>query len=406
MKHNQKHVVILGGGFAGVAAGIVLKKHLKHVPIKVTLIDRHEYHLFTPSLYEVATSEEPQKNIAIPFEKIFDEQCTFIKGTIEEIDPKTQTITVQNKKKETLTYDYAVINLGSEAAYYGIPGLKEHSIAFKSLQNAITIKNKIKTTCCKEGVCNRKVQLVIGGGGFAGTELAAELLTYKERLAKQHGLARDCLEITIIQGSDRLLKELDEHVSALAQKRLDNPQVHFAFGGHIKEVTATEVLTDDGKSYPYTILIWTGGVEANHLTGKSGLPVNKKGQVLVNQNLQMQGFENIFVAGDIAEFMDPKTKTPIPNVAQVAEEQGKLAGENIIRLLQKHPLKPYHYRHFGYVVPLRGKFAVAELVGNIHFDGLTGWLLEQLVFLRYLLSILPFWNALMHWNRFEMELED
>lgn len=399
---KKKHIVILGGGFAGVAAGLALKKNLKSLPIQVTLLDRNPYHLFTPSLYEVATSEEPQKNIAIPFDKIFDEQFTFVKKMVEKIDPKTRTITL--KGKETISYDYAILALGSEAAYYHIPGLKEHSIPFKTLANAMEIKNKIKTTCCKEGVCNRKVRVVIGGGGFAGTELAAELLTYKDKLAKQHGLAGDCLDITIIQGSDRLLKELDEHVSALAQKRLDNPQIHFAFGGHIKEVTDTQVLTDDGKSYPYTFLLWTGGVEANHLATKSGLPVNKKGQVSVNGNLQMQGYENVFVAGDIASFMDPKTKTPIPNVAQVAEEQGRTAGENTIQLIKKEPLRPYHYRHFGYVVPLRGHFAVAELMGNIHFDGLIGWMLQQLVFLRYLLGILPFFMAFKSWNIFEEEL--
>src|SRR5258708_2310505 len=249
MALKQKHIVILGGGFAGVAAGIELRRQLNNLPIKITLIDKHDYHLFTPSLYEVATSEEPKKNIAIPFEKIFDKKFTFIKNTVENIDPNAQIIVL--KGKETVSYDYAILTLGSEAAYYGIPGLKEHGIVFKSLTDAMKIKNKIKTSCCKEGACNRKVHLVIGGGGFAGTELAAELLTYKDRLAKQHGLAQDCLEITIIQGSDRLLKELDQHVSELAQKRLDNPQVHFGFGGHIKEVTETQVLTDDGKSYPY-----------------------------------------------------------------------------------------------------------------------------------------------------------
>src|SRR5258707_10748575 len=104
---KKKHIVILGGGFAGVAAGLALKKNLKSLPIQVTLIDRNPYHLFTPSLYEVATSEEPQKNIAIPFDKIFDEQFTFVKKMVEKIDPKTQTITL--KGKETISYDYAIL---------------------------------------------------------------------------------------------------------------------------------------------------------------------------------------------------------------------------------------------------------------------------------------------------------
>ncbi|HSW88693.1 MAG TPA: NAD(P)/FAD-dependent oxidoreductase [Candidatus Saccharimonadales bacterium] len=403
MSVKHKHIVILGGGFAGVAAGMKLKKQLGHLPIKVTLIDRNPYHLFTPSLYEVATSEEPKNNIAFPFKEMFDDKFTILKNYVEKIDPKTKEIFLMGDG--TISYDYLIIAAGSRPAYYNIPGLKEHSIAFKSLPEAVKIKNKIKTTCCKEGVCNRKVQVVIGGGGFSGTELAAEFLTYKDRLARQHGLAQDCLQVTIIQGSDRLLKELDEHVSHIAQTRLSEPNVHFAFGGHIKGVTDTEVLTDDGKSYPYHLLIWTGGVEANHLGIKSKLPVNKRGQITVDNFLQVQGFDNIFSAGDIAGFIDPKTQKPIPNVAQVAEEQGYIAAENVIRSIEKKSLKPYDYRHFGYVVPIRGRFAVAELMDNIHFDGIIGWLLQQIVFLRYLLGIMPFFGAFKRWNKFELDLE-
>lgn len=403
MAVKKKHIVILGGGFAGVAAGMKLKKQLRNLPIQVTLIDRNPYHLFTPSLYEVATSEEPKNNIAFPFKEIFDDKFTILKNYVEKINPKTKEIFLMGD--DTISYDYLILTTGSRPAYFNIPGLKEHAIAFKSLQEAVTIKNIIKTTCCKEGVCNRKVHVVIGGGGFSGTELAAEFLTYKDRLAKQHGLAQDCLQITIIQGSDRLLKELDQHVSSLAQTRLSEPNVHFAFGGHIKEVTKTNVLTDDGKSYPYTILIWTGGVEANHIGKKSGLPTTKRGQVIVNNTLQVQGYENIFVAGDLAGFIDQKTKQPVPNVAQVAEEQGYVAGENVLRLIEKKSLQEYAYRHFGYVVPIRGHFAVAELMGNMHFDGIFGWMLQQIVFLRYLLGIMPLLSAFKKWNKFEVELD-
>lgn len=247
--------------------------------------------------------------------------------------------------------------------------------------------------------------MVIGGGGFAGTELAAELLMYKNKLAKQNGLDKNCLEITIIQGSDRLLNELNPRVSAIATKRVSNPNIKFGFGGHINKVDGEKVYTDDNKSYPYDILIWTGGVEANRLAKESGLPVSKRGQLLVNQFLQVEGFENIFAAGDVAGFIEPKTQKPVPNVAQVAEEQGAVAGDNIVRLLRGEQLAQYDYRHFGYVVPLRGRFAAAELMFGIHFYGIWGWLLQQIVLLRYLLGILPFASALKRWNHIEMELE-
>lgn len=396
----MKHIVILGGGFAGVAAVLYLQKHLTR-NTKITLIDKNPYHLFTPSLYEVATSEAPKGNIAIPFEEIVERKVEVVKGIVEKIDPAKQTVTSQD---DVISYDYLLITLGSQPAYYHIPGLEEHSIALKSLQEAVVIKNKIRSMCCEEGKCNKKVRVVIGGGGFSGTELAAELLTYKDKIAKQHHLDPNCLEITIIQGSDRLLKELDAHVSKIAQDRLHLPNVTFAFGGHISKVTKTSVFTDDNKVYTYDILIWTGGVEANAIPQKSGLPTNKRGQLIVNSFLQVEEHDNIFAAGDIAQFIDPKTTTPAPTVAQVAEEEAVTAAKNILRLIKNQDLEAYTYRHFGYIVPIRGRYAVAELMGVLHFDGLIGWILQQLIFLRYLLGILPLFKALKHWNRFELEL--
>lgn len=401
----MQHIVIIGGGFAGVSAGVYLRKYLDHITknnIQVTVIDKNPYHTFTPSLYEVATSEEPQGNVAIPFTEIFDHQITYLKDGVKQIHANEKMVELVDHKK--VPYDYLIIALGSQPAFMHIPGLEENCVTLKSMKDALHIRNMIKSMCCEEGICHRKVNVVVGGGGFSGTEIAAELLTYKDRLAAQHKLDKDCLDITIIQGSDRLLKELDSHVSKIAEKRLSSPYVHFAFGGHIKEVTKTEVKTDNGKAYPYHMLIWTGGVEANHMARTSGLPVNKKGQLTVNSFLQVEGYENIFAAGDIAGYIDPKTQEPVPTVAQVAEEQGEIAAENVIRAIQGKSFEPYNYRHFGYVVPLRGKYATAELMFNIHVDGFPGWVLQQLVYLRYLLRILPFRKAFTRWNTFEENL--
>lgn len=211
--------------------------------------------------------------------------------------------------------------------------------------------------------------------------------------------------MTIIQGSDHLLKELDPRVSHIAEKRLDEPNVHFAFGGHIKEVTKTEVLTDNGKSFPYEILIWTGGVEPNSLAKINNLPVTHRGGLIVNNYLQVKGFDNIYAAGDIASYVDPQSQRPAPNVAQVAEEQGATVGENVASMIKNEPIKPYHFRHWGYVVPLKGYFAAAELIYHIRLTGLAGWILQQLVLLRYLFGILPWYKALTRFDTFEMDME-
>lgn len=185
-EEEAKHIVVIGGGFAGIATLIRLRKRLFGIPVKITLIDKNTYHLFTPSLYEVATSEEPKKNVAIPFSKIFGYDIHRIHDVVEKIDPTTNTLTL--KETGLLSYDYLVLAAGSQPAFMGIPGLEKYATGFKTLQDALTIKKKIRDLCCKDGKCNRKVQVVVGGGGFAGTELAAELLTYKDRIAIQNGL--------------------------------------------------------------------------------------------------------------------------------------------------------------------------------------------------------------------------
>lgn len=400
---DPKHIIIIGGGFAGVAATLRLIKQLRDIPVKITLINKHTYHLFTPSLYEFATSEIHKKNVSIPLTKIFPSGVQFIHDIVEKIDPLTNNLILQ--KNKTLSYNYLIIAAGSQPAYMGIPGLKEYGIGFKSLQDAKKIRDNIRDLCCKDGKCNKKVQVVIGGGGFAGTELAAELLTYKDRIAEQHGLDKDCLEMTIIQGSDKLLKELDPQVSNLAEKRLQSPRVRLAFGGHIKEVTKTHVLTDNGKSFPYEILIWTGGVVPNGIGKANSFPITHRGGIIVNNYLQMKGYDNIFVAGDVAAFVDPKTQCPAPNVAQVAEEQGQIAGENVASMIKNESIRPYHFRHWGYVVPLKGYFAVAELIYHIRLAGFAGWLLQQGVLLRYLFGILAPIQALKYFTEFEMDME-
>lgn len=399
---SMKKIVILGGGFAGISAAKKLLKYKKVHQLNITLIDKKDFQLFTPALYEVATSEAPKQKVIIPYKDIFDKRISVVKGSVHSIDNKKQIVKLSSG--EELSYDFLLVALGSEPAYYNIPGLKEHSITLKTLEDALKIKNTIKDMCCKEGVCKRQVKVVIGGGGFAGTELAAELLSYKDRLAVQNHLERDCLDISVIQGSDRLLKELDEHVSVIAQKRMKNSQMHFCFGAHIKEVTNTHVLTDDGKKYPYDLLLWTGGVMPNNHLHHESFPLTKRGQIAVNTSLNVQNYDNVFAAGDISGFVDPKSGASAPGVAQVAEEQGRISAENIIRTIVGKPLLQYHLRHFGYIVPLRGKYASAEFMGNLHLDGFLGWVLEQLVGLYYLFRVLPWWKAFRRWNNLEVAI--
>ena len=401
----MKKIVILGGGFAGIKAGITLIK-AKLKDTQIILIDKNSYHLFTPSLYEVANSEEPQKNIAIPFSEIFREKINLIQAEIKKITPNSNSLEIiSNNQNQTIFYDYLIIALGSEANFMNIEGLEKYSFPLKNLNDAIKIRDKIKSLCCSEGKCNRKTKVIIGGGSFSGCELAAEMLMYKEKLAKQNKLDPNCLDISILQGSNHLLNELDPNISKIAQTRIKRENVHYLFGGHIKKVTDKKVFTDNNNSYDYDILIWTGGVMANHITKISNFTINKHNGIIVNENLQAKGFPNIFAIGDIAAFTDQQTQKSAPQVAQIAEDMGKTAAFNIINLISKKPLRKYTINHFGYIIPLKGHFAVAQLFNKIQINGFLAWALQQLVYFYYLLTILPFYKAFKRWNKFEIDLK-
>ena len=353
------NVIILGGGFAGIKAALTLKSKTESEDISIVVIDKNNFHTFTPSLYEVATSEEPQKNVAISYKDIFDKSIEFKQGVVEKIDTENRKIVLDNQE---FPYDYLIFALGSESEDFGIPRIKEYGLPMKTLEDAIKIKKALRNA--------RKI--VVGGGGFSGTEIACELITHKGNL-----------EITLIQGSPVLLKELGDGVSSLAKDRLERGKVHLVLGERIKKVTKETIEIENGKIFPYDVFIWTGGVRSNSLLGK----------IEVNEALQVNNFKNIFAAGDVAS----------PGVARRAIKMGKIAAENILRSIAGKTLLPYSYQNIGYLVPLGSHFATFAM-GKYHISGFPAYILQQLILFKYLLEILPLFKAIKRFIRFEKTL--
>lgn len=353
------NIVILGGGFAGIKAALTLRKKIRSHDLYVIIIDKNNFHTFTPSLYEVATAEESKGNVIIPYRDIFEKPLEFIEGIVEKIDTAGKKI-VLNKNRE-YKYDYLILALGSESADFGIPGIKEYGIPLKRLEDAVQIKNALK---------NAK-KVVVGGGGFSGTEIACELATHKSNL-----------DVTLIQGSPILLKELGAGISRLAKKRLENGNVSLILGEHIKNVTKENVETETGKKIPYDLFIWTGGVRSNNLLGK----------IEVDDTLLVKNLKNVFAAGDVV----------FPGVAPRAEKMGEIAAENVLRKIKGDSLLAYTSHKISYVVPLGNHFATFAM-GKFHISGILAYILQQLIYLKYLFTIVPFLQALKKFIKFEEE---
>lgn len=400
----MNEIVVLGGGFGGVSSALYLSKKLKKDEAKnITLIDRNSYHLFRASLYEVATNEEAKKNIAIPYSSIFQSKVNVVRADVERINPGSNQVELKGGKQ--IGFDYLIVALGSESSDYNIEGVSQNALTLHWLEDAVLIRERVKELFNKKVKEGQKLKIIVAGGGFTGCELTAELINFRQRLSRQHKTQEELIEISVIQGPESLLKELDEKVSKLAYERLKKFGVNIILGSHVKKVEKESLETDKGEKLNYDILIWTCGVKSNDVLKNSGFSTDQRGLVSVNEHLQVGGYKNIFAIGDNALYINSLSGKPVPQVAEIAEKEGRIAAENVLRSLRGEKLAPYIFKHLGYIIPLKGRFAVAELA-YLRVVGFAGWILQQLVFLRYLLGILPVREAIKRWNRFEVYLNE
>lgn len=402
----MKRIVILGAGFGGVACALEIAKNIRS-GTEVILINDHEYHVLHFALYQVATDEQPSRSVAIPLTTIFADKKVGLKiAKVAKIASSENRIRFENG--DSLSYDFLVLALGSETEDNNISGVSEHTLPLKTLQDARKIQHQTKdlfARACKDKEWPYPLRIVIGGGGFTGTELAGELHKYCQNLTHRFMMDPRCFEVAIIQSGDQLLSGLDKDTARKARERLESLDVKVVLGSHITKLNQNKILLENGREVPFNLLIWTVGVRGNSLLDASGFKVDKGGRVAVNQNLLVKDHRNIFACGDNAAFPIDSDGHIAPAVAPIAIDQGKLIAKNIKNLLEasSQRLETYHYQHHGYIVPISGRFALARL-DIISLDGYPAFLLQQLNILRYLLSILPPSKAFKRWNTFEMEL--
>lgn len=393
---SAKTIVILGAGFGGLRCALtlekLLRKHKLQDTAEIILIDKNRYHTFIPSLYEVASaspnvSEDAlyhRANILIKH-LIRRKRITFIKAEISKINLEKKHVEFSDGAGQE--FDYLVVALGSETHFYGIPGLKEHSLQLKDFIDALRIRRSMKLA---DAVPQK---IVIAGGGTTGVELSAELHSC---------LSQAGISISIIEGAGRILPTFTENVSHLAAKRLQTLGIKVLLGHFIKAVEQKGILLDNGARVPYDVLLWSAGIKGHHLF--EGLPLKKeKNGILKSDSCLHPLKENddsvdfAYIIGDAASFYDHKGH-PIPWTAQKAINEGKKVAYTLFRLLQGlHETKHYPEKT-RFIIPIGGKWAIAHLHSFTHV-GFFGWVLKDLVELKYLFSMLPFPSAFYHWAR-------
>lgn len=389
---KNPRIVIIGGGFAGIA----LAKQLKNKKVQVVLLDKHNYHTFQPLLYQVATGGLEAGSIAYPIRKVIQEYNDFYfrLTSVKEID-------AQNKKVSTeignLSYDYLVIATGSKTNYFGNKEIERNVMAMKTIPQSLNIRSLIlenfeqavliKDTAEKNSLIN----FVLVGGGPTGVELAGALAEMKKEILQKDypDLDIDKMEINLIQGSDRILDSMSEKSSQEAEKFLVDLGVKVWKDVRVTNYDGRTIITNSDLTFDTATVIWTAGVQGALVSGlDSNALVEKIKRIRVNEFNQVKGYDTIFAMGDIAMMELENYPLGHPMMAQPALQQGKLLGENLIKLINNQPMKPFDYNDKGSMATIGRNKAVVDLP-NFHFSGVFAWFVWMFV---HLISLIGFKN--------------
>lgn len=375
----------MGGGFAGVRLALALSSHT-HMHAEVTLISQNEHFEYYPALYRVATGRSPL-HASIRLDEIFQHKkhIHLVYDRIVGGDP-TKNI-LQAESGATYAYDILVLALGSETMYFNIPGLAEHSVGFKSVNQSLQLKNHLHDLFHNHNALRAEdeknnLRIVVGGGGPSGVELIAELALYTKELAKRHEVDYSHVSLILIEAGERILKQAPERSAKKALVRLEKLGVHVHVNEKIAKQDESAVYTNT-MTIPTKTLIWTAGAQVNSLYRTiPGLQYEKNGKVSVDEKMRAKGFSNIYIAGDGAG-------TVYSGMAQTAIYDGTFIAHAIVHDVKgKQFKKVYSPKMVAHSIPVGKGWGIFDL-GKIAFSGWPAWWLRRFIDLDFFLSILP-----------------
>lgn len=358
---KRPRVVIVGAGFGGLGVA----EQLAHVPVDVTLIDRHNYHTFQPLLYQVATSLLNAEDVGAPVRSMFrhQENVNFLLGTVTGIDVPGHKIRLGDG--DDIVYDYLVLAGGATVNYFNTPGAAEHSFPLYTLTNAVKLRNRImerfeaanrNPTLIEDGALN----FVIVGAGPTGVETAGALadLFYNLLPRDYHQLATENARVIIIEMGKEALATFKENLRVYAKEELEGRKVELRLGEAVAEVGATFVKLKSGEEIKAHTLVWAAGVRANPLADLLGLPQGRGGRVKLNPDLSVPDHPEIFVVGDMGEVASEGKV--LPQLGAVAMQSGEHVARQIDRRLQGEPGQPFKYWDKGFMATIGRGSAVVE----------------------------------------------
>lgn len=391
-KTDQKRVVIIGGGFAGIS----LAKKLKNLDVQVVMIDKHNYHTFQPLLYQVSTSGLEPDSIAYPIRKVLKrlKNFHFRWATVEQVEPQNNRIITNIG---SLSYDYLIIATGTKTNFFGNATIAEHAMAMKNVPQALNIRSLMLQNFEKADDCDdleeRKALLnfCIVGAGPTGVELAGAFAELKRHVFPRdyRHLNVDEMEIHLFEGADRILPPMSEQASKKATKFLVELGVKILLKTLVQDFNGETLTMNNGERMRTKNFIWTAGVTGAAIEGiDTSSLMERLNRFKVNRFNQVRNHKNIFAIGDVAYMETEHYPKGHPQVAQPAIQQGELLAKNLKRLLEERPMEPFTYNDKGTMATVGRNKAVVDL-HKLKFGGFFAWFIWMFV---HLMALVGFRN--------------
>ncbi|HNB50578.1 MAG TPA: NAD(P)/FAD-dependent oxidoreductase [Anaerolineales bacterium] len=391
------HILILGAGFGGLNAA----RALREAPVQITLIDRKNYHLFQPLLYQVATSGLSPGEIAFPARAIFRKQknLTFRMAEVQHID-------LAQKRMDTstgsLTFDYLIIAAGSETSYFGMQSVQENGLGLKDIDEAVSIRNRVlrmfELAAQETDAEKRRALLtfVVVGGGPTGVESAGALseLIRLVLIKDYPQLSLKDVRILLLEAADRLLGGFPVNLQEYAAETLWRKHVEVRFGASVSGFDGERVTLKSAEVIPSRTLIWAAGVRAADIVNSLGVSQPRQGRVAVQPTLNLPDHPSVFIIGDAA-YLEHEGH-PLPMMAPVAIQQGQTAARNILHMMKGEPCEIFAYKDPGSLATIGRNAAVARL-GGFKFTGFVAWFLWLGVHLLWLVGFRNKLVVLINW---------
>ena len=401
----MKRIVVLGAGFGGLEATVELERAFRHQPgIEILLVSEQNYFLFTPLLPQIASSYINPRHIVQPVRDIRGRRrFDFRRDDVRAIHPDARRVALASG---ALEYDHLVVALGSRTEYFGIPGAREHTWDFKSLEDAVVLRERILDICehadhvADPAVRRQMLTFVVVGGGYTGVELVSEMhdFLFHYVAERYRGIPRADIRLVVLEAAPEILRGVHPKLAQHAAKRLHVEGIEIRLDAKVTRCFPAGVEINGSEIISAETLIWTAGVRAHPLVETLPGPHDRIGRVLVNEHLQLEGHPEIFVVGDSAAAASAKDA---PRVAPVAIAHGKLAARNIAHLDRGEPLEGYQYISQGALVSLGMNYAVVDLAG-LKFSGYFAWLFWNAVHLYKLVGLKKQLQVAMDWSLAEI----